>query len=192
MNERIHEAAPPQPLDAESKAMEAPNAHQAETRLWLRLLTLSTLIEGQIRTRLRTDFDVTLPRFDLMAQLDRAPAGMALSELSRRMMVTNGNVTHVVDKLVTSGDIIRETASHDRRVQVVRLSMKGRSEFRRMAAAHADWLADMFAGLDPVQEAQLMRLLSFAKASVRTAIDREAHEQAAPEVERRNEKEDSR
>src|ERR1700738_5660109 len=79
-------------LDSETKAVELPEDHGNELRLWLRLLTCTTLIEGEVRRRLRQEFDVTLPRFDLMAQLDKAPGGMTLGELSRRVMVSNGNV----------------------------------------------------------------------------------------------------
>ncbi len=95
------------PLDAETKAVEMPEDHREELRLWLRLLTCSTLIEGEVRRRLRERFDVTLPRFDLMAQLDKAPDGMTLSDLSKRMMVSNGNLTGLVDRLVASGHIAR-------------------------------------------------------------------------------------
>lgn len=153
-------------LDAETKALEAPGAHHSELRLWLRLLTCATLIETQIRGRLREEFDVTLPRFDLMAQLDRAQAGMTLSELSRRMMVTNGNVTHIVQKLLASGDIARQKAEHDQRIQVISLTSKGRAEFRRMAGAHADWVADLFGALDADERARLMGLLGKLKASI--------------------------
>ena len=90
----------PVPLDAETKVSERPADHEAELRLWLRLLTCTALIEGEVRSRLRDSFDVTLPRFDLMAQLDKAPNGMTLGELSQRMMVSNGNVTGLVDRLV--------------------------------------------------------------------------------------------
>jgi len=84
------------PLDAETRVSDRPHDHQAELRLWLRLFTCNTLIEGEVRRRLRESFDVTFPRFDLMAQLDRAPNGMTLGELSGRMMVSNGNVTGLV------------------------------------------------------------------------------------------------
>lgn len=153
------------PLDAETKALEAPGAHRAELRLWLRLLTCTNLIETRIRSKLRERFDVTLPRFDLMAQLDRAPEGMTLSDLSRRMMVTNGNVTHIVEKLTASGDIDRRTADHDRRVQVISLTPSGRAEFRRMARAHGDWVGDCFAGLEPQEIEALMALLGKLKRS---------------------------
>lgn len=160
-------------LDAETKALEEPAAHHDELRLWLRLLTCTNMIEGHIRSRLRERFDVTLPRFDLMAQLDRAPDGMTLSEVSKRMMVSNGNVTHVVDKLLASGDIDRRTAEHDRRVQVISLTEKGRAEFRAMAAEHEAWVADLFAGLTPQEIAQFMTLLAKTKASLVTSVAKE-------------------
>ncbi len=103
------------PLDAETKVSERPADHEAELRLWLRLLTCTTLIEGEVRSRLRDSFDVTLPRFDLMAQLDKAPNGMTLGELSQRMMVSNGNVTGLVERLVAQNLIERRPSPTDRR-----------------------------------------------------------------------------
>src|ERR1700755_2802447 len=124
-------------LDSETKAVELPEDHGDEIRLWLRLLTCTTLIEGTVRSRLREKFDVTLPRFDLMAQLDRAPDGMTLSDVSKRMMVSNGNVTGLVERLVESGHLDRRTSDSDRRVQVIRLTRLGRAEIRGIVAAHA-------------------------------------------------------
>ena len=123
-------------LDSETKAVELPEDHGDEIRLWLRLLTCTTLIEGEVRGRLRERFDVTLPRFDLMAQLDKVPDGMTLSDVSKRMMVSNGNVTGLVERLVESGHLDRRTSDADRRVQVIRLTKAGRAEFRKMAAEH--------------------------------------------------------
>lgn len=167
------------PLDAETKALESPSEHHPEVRLWLRLLTCANLIESQIRTRLRTEFNVTLPRFDLMAQLDRTPQGMTLSEVSRRMMVSNGNVTHVVEKLVASGDIERRSSQNDRRVQMIRLTPKGRAEFRVMAARHETWLMELFDGLSQRDAADLMRLLGRTKQSVRSSIESQGASDAA-------------
>ena len=73
----------------------------AALRLWLRLLTCTQLIEKRVRNHLRTDFNTTLPRFDLMAQIAKEPHGMKMSELSERMMVTGGNITMIVDQLVS-------------------------------------------------------------------------------------------
>ena len=136
-------------LDSETKAVELPEDHGNEIRLWLRLLTCTTLIEGEVRSRLRERFDVTLPRFDLMAQLDKVPDGMTLSNVSKRMMVSNGNVTGLVERLVESGHLDRRTLDSDRRVQMIRLTKAGRAEFRKMAAEHELWIADIFADLEP-------------------------------------------
>ena len=157
-------------IDAETKVAESPGDHKDELRLWLRLLASTTLIERLVRTRLREQFDVTLPRFDLMAQLDRSPKGMTLGELSRRMMVTNGNVTGLVDRLVEEEIISRRTAANDRRAQVVRLTEKGRRQFRKMAKAHEQWIADLFAGLSKREITDLLALLGKAKAAVQGAM----------------------
>jgi DNA-binding MarR family transcriptional regulator len=152
-------------LDSETKAIELPEDHGDELRLWLRLLTCTTLIEGEVRSRLRDRFSVTLPRFDLMAQLDRVPEGMTLSDVSRRMMVSNGNVTGLVERLVVSGHLDRRTSNQDRRVQVIRLTKAGRAEFRKMAAEHQSWIAGIFSDLTEKDVRELMRLLAKTKTS---------------------------
>jgi len=158
-------------LDSETKAVETPEDHAEELRLWLRMLTCTTLIEGEVRGRLRQRFDVTLPRFDLMAQLDKAPDGMTLSDVSKRMMVSNGNVTGLVERLVESGHLDRRTSDQDRRVQVIRLTKLGRAEFRKMAAEHEMWIADMFSELGEKDVRELMRLLAKTKTSARKAAE---------------------
>ncbi len=157
-------------IDAETKVADAPADHRDELRLWLRLLTCATLIETEIRRKLLSTFDFTLPRFDLLAQLDRAEDGLVLGDLSRRLMVSAGNVTAIVDRLVADGHITRTPAPHDRRVQVIRMTPTGREAFRRMAARHGDWIATMFDGLDPADGAALMALLAKLKASVRRGL----------------------
>jgi len=164
------EDSPAAPLDAETKVTERPADHETELRLWLRLLTCTTLIEGEIRRRLREEFHVTLPRFDLMAQLDKSPNGMTLGELSKRMMVSNGNVTGLAERLVVLGLLDRRPAPNDRRAQIVSLTPEGRRAFRAMARAHEDWIAEIFADLGPSQVEPLMRLLARTKASARRAI----------------------
>ena len=153
------------PLDAETKVAERPHDHKDELRLWLRLFACKEVIESEVRRRLRDSFDVTLPRFDLMAQLYRAPKAMTLGELSQRMMVSNGNVTGLVERLVESGHLDRRTSDADRRVQVIRLTKAGRAEFRKMAAEHELWIADVFGDLTPKDVRELMRLLAKTKAS---------------------------
>ena len=164
------------PLDAETKVAERPADHEAELRLWLRLLTCTTLIEGEVRRRLRDEFDVTLPRFDLLAQLDKAPNGMTLGELSQRMMVSNGNVTGLAERLVEQGLLDRRASPNDRRAQIVSLTAEGRRAFRTMARTHEDWIAEIFAGLGADEVETLMSLLAKTKASARKAVN----ERSAP------------
>lgn len=156
-------------LDAETKADELPEDHGDELRLWLRLLTCTTLVESEIRRKLRARFGVTLPRFDLMAQLDKVPEGMTLSAVSKRMMVSNGNVTGLVDRLVESGHLDRRTSNSDRRVQVIWLTKQGREEFRKMASEHARWISQIFSELTEKDMKELMRLFARAKSSIKKA-----------------------
>jgi DNA-binding MarR family transcriptional regulator len=148
------------PLDAETKVAERPADHESELRL----------IEGEVRRRLRQEFDVTLPRFDLMAQLDKAPSGMTLGELSQRMMVSNGNVTGLSERLVALGLLDRRQSRSDRRAQIVSLTPEGRRAFRAMARAHEGWIAEIFSQLSPGEIDVLMRLLAKTKISARASI----------------------
>jgi DNA-binding MarR family transcriptional regulator len=158
------------PLDAETKVAERPHDHKDELRLWLRLFTCKEVIEAEVRRRLRDSFDTTLPRFDLMAQLDRSRKGMTLGELSQRMMVSNGNVTGLVDRLVEQGLVQRRRSPEDRRAQIVTLTPQGRRFFRAMARANGDWIGEIFADLSGNDIEILMRLLAKAKASARKSI----------------------
>ena len=123
-----------------------------------------------MRRRLRDQFDITLPRFDLLAQLDRAPNGMTLGELSQRMMVSNGNITGLVERLAEQGLIRRRPLPNDRRVQIVSLTAEGQKFFRSMARANADWVGEIFAGLSPKDIEALMPLLAKTKQSARKAL----------------------
>lgn len=161
-------------LDSETKVTETPGDHKDELRLWLRLLACTNLIEREVRARLRDRFEITLPRFDLMAQLDRAADGMTLGELSRRMMVTNGNVTGLAERLVAEGVLSRRQSANDRRAHVVRLTEKGRRQFRRMAQAHEGWIADLFANLSAHEVEALLKLLGKAKDSVHRSVGRKS------------------
>ena len=147
-------------MDLEARAH---SEHPEALRLWLRLLTCTQLIEKQVRNELREQFATTLPRFDLMSQLERAPEGMKMSELSRRMMVTGGNVTGITDQLVTEGLVERVDVEGDRRAWRVRLTARGRKLFNEMAQQHEDWIVDAFAGLSGKEIAQLHKLLGKVK-----------------------------
>ncbi len=147
-------------MDIEARAH---SEHPEALRLWLRLLTCTQLVEKQVRSMLRERFDTTLPRFDLMAQLERAPAGLKMNELSRRMMVTGGNVTGITDQLVAEGLVERIDVAGDRRAYRVRLTAKGRKQFHEMARQHEDWIVEAFSGLSEKDIATLHRLLGKVK-----------------------------
>jgi DNA-binding MarR family transcriptional regulator len=143
--------------------------HPDALRLWLRLLTCTQLVEKGVRSRLRERFSTTLPRFDLMAQLERAPQGLKMNELSSRMMVTGGNVTGITDQLVREGLVDRVGVAEDRRACRVRLTSRGRRLFRDMAAQHESWIVEAFASLTEKEVATLHKLLGKVKAHARSA-----------------------
>ena len=121
--------------------------HHQALKLWLRMLACTVRVEDAIRSRLRTTFGITLPRFDLMAQLERHPEGLKMTELSRRLMVTGGNVTGITDQLEKEGLVSRDNDPNDRRSISVCLTPAGRKAFDRMAAAHEQWVVELFGGL---------------------------------------------
>lgn len=141
----------------------APTEHPEALRLWLRMLTCTQLIEKQVRSQLRERFDTTLPRFDLMAQLERAEGGLKMKELSRRMMVTSGNITGITDQLVAEGLVERRDVEGDRRAYRVHLTPRGRAQFADMARAHEQWIVDAFGALGEREISTLHRLLGKVK-----------------------------
>jgi DNA-binding MarR family transcriptional regulator len=147
-------------MDMEARAH---SEHPEALRLWLRLLTCTQLVEKQVRGLLRERFDTTLPRFDLMAQLERTPAGLKMNELSRRMMVTGGNVTGITDQLVAEGLVERIDVEGDRRACRVRLTARGRKQFQEMARQHEGWIVGAFSGLTEKEIATLHKLLGKVK-----------------------------
>lgn len=157
------------PVDAESRMREGPRDARPELRLWLRLLTCTTMIEREIRKRLMERFGITLPRFDLLAQLDKAPDGLTLGDISRRMMVSNGNVTGLVDRLVEQGYVERRRDHSDGRVQRIVMREEGHAHFVAMAREHGTWISELLADLSGDERDQLMALLSLTKSSVARA-----------------------
>jgi DNA-binding MarR family transcriptional regulator len=165
--------ARPQPLprpaggsDAETRGT---SDHHDALRLWLRMLATTNLVEARVRRLLQEQFGTTLPRFDLMAQLERAPDGLKMGELSRRLMVTGGSVTGIVDLLERDGLVARIGDPDDRRALRVRLTAPGRKAFRAMAEAHERWIIEAFATLGGGELGRLGELLGRVKAQVRAA-----------------------
>ncbi len=162
MNKRDDRAALA-PLDQESRVVA--KDHTA-LKLWLRLLTCTTLIEASVSQRLRRGFGSTLPRFDLLAQLYREPEGLRMSELSRRLMVTGGNVTGLADQLEREGLLLREAVPGDRRAIRLMLTPSGRARFADMARAHESWVVSLMSELSATEQRTLRDLLGRLKTSL--------------------------
>jgi DNA-binding MarR family transcriptional regulator len=150
-------------LDSESRIQD--DDHLA-LKLWLRLLTCTNMVEGALRNHLRRTFDSTLPRFDLLAQLDRHPEKLTMGELSRLMMVSGGNVTGLVRQLEEEGLVKRVPMATDRRSYQVGLTARGKRHFDEMADEHEQWVAELFSGLDHSQQEALMDSLLALKQSI--------------------------
>ncbi len=140
-----------------------PQDHQA-VRLWLRLLSATMEIEAEIRKRLHAQFGVSLARFDYLAQLYRHPDGLRMNALSKRLMVTGGNVTGLTTELEKEGWIQRQRDVLDARAVLIGLTPKGKSDFEAMAAAHERWVTELFAGLSRQDKTQLHALLGSTRA----------------------------
>lgn len=139
--------------------------HQS-IRLWLRLLTCTNMIEQQLRARLREEFATTLPRFDFMAQLERAPDGLTMGELSQRMMVSGGNVSGIANQLEGEGLIDRSPVPDNRRTLCVTLTEEGRRRFTDMASAHEGWVVEMLGDLSQTEHQQMMKHLGQLKRGI--------------------------
>jgi DNA-binding MarR family transcriptional regulator len=139
-----------------------------ELRLWVRLLRTVRPIEVELRRRLEREFGVTLPKFDVMAALARKPSGMTMTEVSRFLMVSNGNVTGLVDRLVADGLVVRVANAQDRRATTALLTEKGLRRFVAMAEAHARWLEEMLAGFGSERSEALIGLLDELREATRT------------------------
>ncbi len=161
MNKPQSLTKPPTP-DLETRLVE--EDHHS-IKLWLRLLTCSSLIEAELRSRLREEFDTTLPRFDFLSQLQRTPQGLTMGELSRRMMVSGGNVSGLSTQLVKEGLVSRSTLPEDRRTYIVKLTPNGKKFFTNIAKRHEEWVIELLGDLDHDDADQLAALLAKVKTT---------------------------
>ena len=164
-------------LDLETRAKKGD--HQA-LRLWLRLLSCTVRIENKIRLRLRREFNTTLPRFDLMAQLERTAGGLRMNELSRQLMVSGGNVTGITDQLEREGLVVRTPCPGDRRAFTVKLTVAGLKRFREMAARHEQWIVELLGGLTREEQETMISELWKLKTHINSTafITRKANQRS--------------
>jgi DNA-binding MarR family transcriptional regulator len=135
-------------------------------RLWLRLLSCSMVVEKRLRRRFEAHHNTTLPRFDVMAALERAPGGLTMGELSRKLLVSNGNVTGLVRQLEAQGHVRAAAPANDRRASIVALTDAGRATFAELAASHHAWLKAILAHMAPDRQELLFELLGELRDSI--------------------------
>lgn len=139
--------------------LDAKPAGKERLLLWIRLLRVVRVVEAELRERLKREFDSTLPRFDVLSALYRERGGMLMSDLSRFLLVSNGNVTGIVERLVGDGLVRRDARPDDRRAFNVRLTPAGIARFEAMAAAHESWIAELLGGVDEADAHELSAML---------------------------------
>ena len=153
----------------------AATSNHAAVKTWLRLLSCTTQIETEIRRRLRAHFDMTLPRFDYLAQLHRfreeQPEGLRMSALSRYLMVTGGNVTSLTDELEKSGHVKRQVDPDDRRSFRIALTPRGRRAFERIASEHERWVVELLSAMSIDETDQLHALLGHLRLSLTRQLE---------------------
>jgi DNA-binding MarR family transcriptional regulator len=157
------------PVSSETAIKEASRRKEA-FRLWLRLSSCERSIEQRLRSHLTEKFDVTLPQFEVLGELERHPEPVAMSQLSIRLNVTSSNLTGVIDRLVRKGLVRRFRSQKDRRVQHIELTAEGRTVHAEIAADNAHWIARAFMDLTDEELVLLRKLLQQACLSATNSI----------------------
>lgn len=134
--------------------------------MWVRLLSCAKIIEKRLRRNFQEQFDTTLPRFDVLASLDRAPEGQNMGALSRALLVSNGNVTSIVRQLQEQGMVVSRPDPNDSRSSIVSLTAQGKAYFGELAIAHHQWVRDALKDFPAASQAQLLLLLTDLKSSL--------------------------
>ncbi|HLA20294.1 MAG TPA: MarR family transcriptional regulator [Pseudolabrys sp.] len=147
-------------------------AGKQRLRLWIRLLRTARAIEAELRERLRVEFATTLPQFDVLAALARKDTGMTMTELSRFLMVSNGNVTGIIDRLVSDKLVVRRAPADDRRAIIVRLTPKGASQFAHLAKAHESWVDKLLSEFGSAETEAMIRHLDGLAGRIRNGGSR--------------------
>lgn len=161
----MSQVAIPRSARIESNKLTKSRSKQA-LRLWLRLFSCQSMVEDIIRTRLRDEHGVTLPQFDVLAELDNANKPLTMSELSQHLVVSNGNITGVIDRLEREKFLKRVRSKEDRRVQYIQLTDSGAKRFKKIAAEHEIWITDLFSTLDRNEMDRMINTLKKTKESI--------------------------
>jgi DNA-binding MarR family transcriptional regulator len=166
MSDVIARPSPPRTRNRPNGAAAPAEKGQLELRLWLSMISCSMKMESLLGQRLRREFGTSLARFDVLAQLERFPDGLTMSELSRRLIVSNGAITGLVDKLTDAGLVTRREDPNDRRSMIVRLTRKGREIFLRMARRHEEWVVSILGELSSAAQTELLQNLTLLQRNL--------------------------
>jgi len=166
MSDVIAKPAAPRARNRMNGALPIEDRGHLELRLWLRMISCSMKMESILSQRLRKEFKTSMARFDVMSQLERFPDGLTMSELSRRLIVSNGAITGLVDKLAAGGLVTRREDPKDRRSTIVRLTRKGRDNFLRMARRHEEWVVSILGELSSQAQSELLQNLTLLQRNI--------------------------
>ncbi len=166
MTELLTKPVNPKPRNRLNGGMPTAERGHLELRLWLRMISCSMKMESILSQRLRREFKISMARFDVLSRLEHFPDGLTMSELSRRLLVSNGAITGLVDKLADAGLVSRREDPKDRRSTIVRLTRRGRENFLRMARRHEEWVVSILGELTSAAQSELLQNLTLLQRNL--------------------------
>ena len=141
-------------------------APRDDIRTWLRLVKAVLPMEREVNRMFQHEFGQSLPRFDVLSQLERSrPGGHAVGVLADLLIASAGNITRLISRMEDEGLVHRTMADGDRRRQIVVITNKGLDLYRTMEDRHTRWCVERMAGLSADEKADLQRLLIKLRAT---------------------------
>lgn len=116
-----------------------------ETRIWLSVLSIESNIFSKLNGALSAQFGISVAKFEFLAQIERYPDGISLSQISANLKVTSGNVSGLVRRLLADGLITKTMSLEDRRSFIAKFTPEGKELFDKANILHAETLAHCFA-----------------------------------------------
>src|SRR4051794_25938130 len=130
------------------------------TPAWLALIRTHARLWDQVETQMRQDSGLTVPRYDVLMQLDQARGRLGLSELASTIVLSPSGLSKLLDRMEGSGLLRREPDPRDARSTFARITPKGRSLVRKARQSHHVWLQRAFGdALDDRDIADLARVM---------------------------------
>jgi len=103
-------------------------------------------------------YDLTASEFGILEALyHKGP--LLLGDLQRKILVTSGGVTYLVNRLVAKGLVTRESFPGDKRSRFAVLTPEGSALIKQIFPGHAKRLAKVMGELSPKEQRKLTALL---------------------------------